>query len=90
MQNELTPLYTKQYVMYREKADKIDSYKTWSDKKKIDNLLELNAIIYTNLGTDSSKGEWENAEVTSRYIYRIIKKYNREQGQMFLRDSLQG
>ncbi len=90
MQNELTSLYIKQYVMYREKADKIDSYRSWSDKKKIDNLLELNAIIYTNLGTDSSKSEWENAEVTSRYIYRIIKKYNKSQGQMFLRDSLQG
>lgn len=90
MQIENIPTYTKEYVMYREKADKIDSYTSWSDKKKIDRLLELNAIIYTNLGTDSSKAEWESAEVTSRYIYRIIKKYNKEQGQMFLRDSLQG
>ena len=90
MQKEYPSLYTKEYVMYREKADKIDNYTSYSDKRKIDSLLELNATIYTNLGTDSTKSEWENAEVTSRYIYRIIKKYNKEQGQMFLRDSLQG
>jgi len=90
MQTEITTLYTKHYVMYREKADKIDSYKTWSPKKKIDKLLELNAGIYVNLGIDSTKSECETAKTTSRYIYRIIKKYDKDQGALYLRDSLQG
>ena len=37
-------------VMYRDRADKIMGYKTWSDAKKIDGLLEVNADQYCNLG----------------------------------------
>jgi hypothetical protein len=76
--------------MYREKADKITSYKTWSDNKKIDALLELNAQQYCNLGTDSTKTEWQEAELTSRYMYRLIKNYNYTLGKSLLRDSIQG
>ena len=90
MQTELTTIYTKHYVMYKEKANKIDSYTSWSAKRKIDALLELNANIFCNLGTDSTKTEVSEAKLTSRHIYRIIKKYDYDLGQMCLRDSLQG
>jgi hypothetical protein len=58
----------------RETADKILSYKSYSDKRKIDSLLELNAIIYTNLGTDSTATEKRTAQADSNYIYNTIKK----------------
>lgn len=76
--------------MYREKADKIVSYKTYTDKRKVDSLLELNAEQYCNLGTESSKTEWSNAELTSRYIFRLIKNYDQRLGSLLLRDSLEG
>ena len=76
--------------MYREKADKIVSYRTYSDKKKIDALLELSSDQYTNLGTDSTKTEINTAKLTSRYIFRLIKNIDNRLGNLLLRDSLQG
>jgi hypothetical protein len=76
--------------MYREKADKIANYKTYTEKRKVDALLELNADQYCNLGTESTKSEWTNAELTSRYIFRLIKNYDTRLGKMLLRDSMQG
>ena len=34
-----------------EDIDKIVSFTSWSDKKKIDKLLEIDADLYCNLGT---------------------------------------
>ena len=59
--------------MYRDKTDKIMSYISVSDKNKIDRLLELNAIQYTNIGKDSTKTEISIAEMTSKYIYRATQ-----------------
>lgn len=73
--------------MYKEKADKIANYKTYSKKQKIDALLELNASIYTNIGTDSTKQEKSNAEISSRHIYRHIQKLDEPFGRLLLRDS---
>jgi len=69
----------------KEKVDKISSYKTVSDKEKIDRLLELNANQYCNLGTDSYKYEREEAEVMSRYIYKVIKNIDFYLGKMLLK-----
>ena len=71
--------------MYREKADKIANYKSYSNRKKIDALLELNASIYTNLGIDSTKKERNYAEVSSRHIYKHIKKIDESFGSLLLR-----
>ena len=71
--------------MYREKADKIANYKSYSNRKKIDALLELNATIYTNLGTDSTKQERYTADVSSRHIYKHIKKIDESFGSLLLR-----
>ena len=40
-----------------ERVQKIKNYKTWSLKKKVDALLEIDAIQYTNLGKDSTSAE---------------------------------
>jgi hypothetical protein len=55
-----------------EKIRKIQSYKTWSLKRKIDELLEIDANMYTNLGIDSSKSEKESVKKISRKIYKAI------------------
>lgn len=76
--------------MYRQKADKVVSYKTYTDAKKIDALLEINSDQYCNLGIDSTKTEVNNARLTSRYIFRLIKTMDQRLGNMLLRDSIQG
>ena len=53
--------------------DKILGYKTWSDRKKIDALLERDCSLYTNLGKESKKKERNNTNKKSRAIYRAIK-----------------
>ena len=55
-----------------EKIRKIQGYKTWSLKKKVDSLLEIDAINYTNLGIDSTKTEKKEVKVISRKIYKAI------------------
>jgi len=55
-----------------EKIQKIKAYKTWSLKKKVDALLEIDANMYTNLGKDSSKTEKKEVKAISRKIYRAI------------------
>lgn len=66
-------------------VDRILNYKTYSDRRKIDTLLELDADIWCNQGSDSTKKEIENARKMSRIIYRGIKEINYEWGTQFLR-----
>jgi len=42
-------------------------------KERTDNLLQLDAIQYTNLGTDSLKSEKVKVKSDSKYIYKQIK-----------------
>lgn len=64
--------------------EKILGYKTWSDRKKIDALLEYDCNMYTNLGIDSTKTQVENVKRNSRAIYRAISKVNPKVGKDFL------
>lgn len=64
--------------------DKIVSYKSWSDKKKIDTLFHIDCIMYANLGTDSTIGEKNNVQTQSRIIYRAIKNLNSALGKLLL------
>ena len=73
--------------MIRQKIDKIMSYKTYTDEDKNDCLLEINAEIYTNIGTDTSKSEIQQAESDSKYIYRNIQKLDDRLGRLLLRDA---
>ncbi len=72
-------------IELKEKIDKITAYKTVSNRDKIDRLLELNADQYCNLGKDSYKYEREEAEVTSRYIYRCIRTIDYYLGSLLLK-----
>ena len=64
--------------------DKILSYITWSDKKKIDTLLHIDCTQYANLGTDSTIREKKNVRTQSRNIYRAIKSIDESKGKLLL------
>lgn len=64
--------------------EKIINYKTYSVRKKISSLLEIDANIYCNLGTDSTKSEKLEAKKQSRAIYRAIRKLDKKTGDRFL------
>ena len=65
-------------------TEKVLGYKTWNEKKKIDALLEYDCNLYTNLGSDSSKTERNEAKKKSRFIYRAIKQINKPEGDKLL------
>lgn len=71
-------------VFNQEDVDKIVSYKSWSDKRKQDKLLEMDCSMYANLGTDSSKKDREDVKKASRKIYTAIKSINLNMGTLFL------
>jgi len=66
--------------------EKIAAFKSWSTKKKIDTLLEIDADLYCNLGMESSKTEVETVKVQSRKIYRLIKTLDEYSGKILLRN----
>jgi hypothetical protein len=67
-----------------ETIDKILNYKSVSKRDKISRMLEINAIMYCNLGIDSSLNAKRRVKKNSRYIYRAISKLNKEMGTKFL------
>jgi hypothetical protein len=52
--------------------------------ERINQLLELDAIMYTNLGSDSTKTEKLEVKKNSRIIYRAIKDLDFETGKLLL------
>jgi len=65
--------------------DKILSFKTWTERQKIDALLKVDCFMYTCLGTDSLKKEREEVQRNSRKIYQAIKTINPEEAKILLR-----
>lgn len=55
-----------------EKIRKIQGYKTWSTKKKVDELLREDAYMYTKLGIDSTSTDKKKVKTISRKIYKAI------------------
>lgn len=65
-------------------VEKILEFSTWSDKRKIDELLRIDCDLYCNLGKESTKSEREEAKKNSRRIYRAIKTIDQALGSNFL------
>ena len=59
-------------MITEERIRKIQGYKTWSTKKKVDELLKEDAWMYTNLGIDSTVTEKKKVKNMSRKIYKAI------------------
>lgn len=63
---------------------KIVGYKTWSNKKKIDTLLEMDALMYCDMGMESSKTYKQNVKKKSRKIYYAIKQVDSDLGEKLI------
>lgn len=57
-------------------------------KKIIDCVLEQNAKLFQNLGTDCSKSEYEKAKVAERQKLRRILHIDEEKISRLIKDSL--
>ena len=52
--------------------------------QRVNELLEIDAIMYTNLGSDSTKAEKQEVKKNSRIIYRAIKDLDFDTGKLLL------
>lgn len=59
-----------------------------ADKKIIDCVLEQNAKLFQNLGTDCSKSDYEKAKVAERQKLRRIMDLDPEKIGRLIKDSL--
>lgn len=55
-----------------------------TDSETIDELLRIDASMYSSLGTDSTKAEVASTKRASAFIYRLIKGIDHSKGQRFL------
>lgn len=53
-------------------------------KERTDQLLQLDAIQYTNLGIDSLKSEKKKVKSDSKYIYKQIKNIDTNLGEQLI------
>ena len=51
-----------------------------TDKETIDELLKIDASLYTSLGIDSTKAEVASTKRASAFIYRLIKGIDPDKG----------
>ena len=59
-------------MITEERIRKVQGYKTWTVKRKVDELLMEDAHMYTNLGIDSTAAEKKKVKSMSRKIYKAI------------------
>lgn len=64
--------------------EKIMSFKTWSDRQKMDELFRIDTNMYTNLGSDSTRKDKDDIKKMSRTIYRAIKSLDKAIGNQLL------
>lgn len=63
----------------------IIGYSTYSNRKKIDAMLEIAANLRSQLGLDSTARERDHVSKMCRILYRGIKKVDAEVGNILLR-----
>jgi hypothetical protein len=68
----------------KEEIKKIAEAYQKTVKERIDQLLELDATQYTNLGSDSTKAEKAEVKKNSKVIYRTIKDLDEYTGKLLL------
>ena len=65
-------------------CDSVLSRSRSKDEKKIDAMLELDSLLYTRMGRDSTLTDKRETKKKSRIIYRSIKSIDRSLGDSFL------
>ena len=68
----------------RKLAEKIAKDFNLSVLQRTNQLLELDAIQYTNLGIDSKKYEKDKVKSDSKFIYKQLKGFNETDGSLLL------
>lgn len=68
----------------RKLAEKIAKDFQLTVKERTDSILEMDAISYQNLGTDSTKTEKNKVKSDSKYLYKLIKSFNDSDGNLLL------
>ena len=68
----------------RKLAEKIAKDFQLTVKERTDSILEMDAISYQNLGTDSTKTEKNKVKSDSKYLYKLIKNFNDTDGNLLL------
>jgi len=68
----------------RKLAEKIAKDFQLSVKDRTDAILEIDAIQYQNLGTDSTKTEKNKVKSDSKHLYKLIKGFNETDGNLLL------
>ena len=67
-------------------VEKIISFSSWSDTRKIDTLFHIDCVMYCNLGKESSTSERRKAKSNSRTIYKAIKTLDYKLGELLLKN----
>jgi len=70
--------------MTKEEIYKIAEDYNKSVIERINQLLEADAIMYTNLGSDSTKSDKLEVKKKSRMIYKAIKDLDLETGKLLI------
>lgn len=68
----------------RKLAEKIAKDFNLSVLERTNQLLELDAIQYTNLGIDSKKYEKDKVKSDSKFIYKQLRGFNESDGSLLL------
>jgi len=58
---------------FKEKLIKIANRRNWSKRRRIDELLEIDATMYMYLGSTATKSDKKAVKQRSRFIYKLIK-----------------
>lgn len=53
-------------------------------RDRVDSVLELDAISYQNLGTDSTKQEKNKVKADSKYLYKLISSIDTTTGKQLI------
>jgi hypothetical protein len=62
--------------------------KNWTDKRKIDTLLEIGATLEMELGINSTPEEKQTTRRKQKHIYLTIKKLDRSLGELLMKEEL--
>lgn len=69
--------------MDKEVLERISQAEGWTNRQKIDKLLEIDSFTRANLGIDSTRKDVEEAKRLTARIIREIKKIDPEEGKLF-------
>jgi|TARA_R110000868_G_scaffold38899_2_gene135854 hypothetical protein len=74
-----------QYTMEDVESIVTSTARSWTDEKKIDTLLHIDAGLCSQQGCDSTKGEIRHMKAQQKIIYKGIRQIDKTLGDTLLR-----